>query len=231
MSSGHLGCPWGQVGARPGGRLAMSRPLLWDVDTQVDFVHAAGKLAVPGAEDAVPAMARLVRWANEHGVTHLATADDHELTDPELSDAPDFDSTFPPHCLRGTPGAAKIGETAQADPLSVSLTPYPPKLVAGLVEGRRELLVLKKTYSAFSNPNLEPLLDALDPSEVLLFGVATDICNHAAVKGLLARGRRVAFVEDASRGLSEERVAACLAEWRAGGVRFTTTDEVVASTP
>ena len=34
------------------------RRILWDVDTQVDFVHADGKLAVPGAEEAVPAMAR-----------------------------------------------------------------------------------------------------------------------------------------------------------------------------
>jgi nicotinamidase/pyrazinamidase len=207
----------------------MSRPLLWDVDTQVDFVAADGKLPVPDAEAAAPAMARLVRWAAAHEIVHLATADDHELNDPELSDDPDYEATFPPHCLRGTPGAAKIPETAQRDPLPVSLTPYPPGLVPGLVRGRRELLVLKKTYSAFSNPNLEPLLAVLDPSEVLLFGVATDVCNHAAVLGLLARGRRVAFVEDASRGLSEERVAAALEQWRTGGVRFTTSDEVVAS--
>jgi nicotinamidase/pyrazinamidase len=207
----------------------MSRPLLWDVDTQVDFVLADGKLAVPDAESAMPAMARLVRWAGEREIVHLATADDHELTDPEISDEPDFEATYPPHCLRGTPGAAKIPETAQRDPLPISLTPYPPGLVPRLVEGRRELLVLKKTYSAFSNPNLEPLLAALDPSDVLVFGVATDVCNHAAIMGLLARGRRVAFVEDASRGLSEERVAAAVAQWRAGGVRFTTTDEVVGS--
>jgi nicotinamidase/pyrazinamidase len=207
----------------------MSRPLLWDVDTQVDFVLAGGKLAVPDAESAMPAMARLVRWADEREIVHLATADDHELTDPEISDEPDFEATYPPHCLRGTPGAAKIPETAQHDPLPISLTPYPPGLVPRLVEGRRELLVLKKTYSAFSNPNLEPLLAALDPSEVLVFGVATDVCNHAAIMGLLARGRSVAFVEDASRGLSEERVAAAVAQWREGGVRFTTTDEVVGS--
>ena len=62
-----------------------------------------------------------------------------------------------------------------------------------------------------------------------MFGVATDVCNHAAIMGLLARGYAVAFVEDASRGLSEERVAAALEQWRAGGVRFTTADEVVAS--
>jgi len=207
----------------------MSGQLLWDVDTQVDFVHADAKLPVPGAEEAVPAMARLVRWASEHGITHLATADDHELTDPEISNDPDFESTYPPHCLRGTPGAARIAETAQRDPLPVSLTPYPPGLVARLVEGHRELLVLKKTYSAFSNPNVEALVAALAPSEVIVFGVATDVCNDAAITGLLARGYRVAFVEDASRGLSEERTAAALARWREGGVRFTLSADVVGS--
>jgi nicotinamidase/pyrazinamidase len=209
----------------------MSRALLWDVDTQVDFVHAGGKLPVPDAESVLPAMARLVRWAAEHGIVHLATADDHELTDPEISDAPDFEATYPPHCLRGTPGAAKVAETAQHDPLPVSLTPDPPGLVPRLVEGRRELLVLKKTYSAFSNPNVEPLLAALAPSEVVVFGVATDVCNHAAIMGLLTRSYAVAFVEDASRGLSEERVAAAVEQWRSRGVRFTTADEVVASAP
>jgi nicotinamidase/pyrazinamidase len=176
-------------------------------------------------------MAKLVRWAEEQGITHLATADDHELTDPEISGAPDFEATYPPHCLRGTPGAGRIAETAQRDPLPISLTPYPPGLVPRLVEGRRELLLLKKTYSAFSNPNLEPLLEALAPDEAIVFGVATDVCNDAAIAGLLARGYRVAFVEDASRGLSEDRTAAALARWRDAGVRFTTADEVVASRP
>ncbi len=75
------------------------------------------------------------------------------------------------------------------------------------------------------------MLASLAPSEVLVFGVATDVCNHAAIMGLLARGYDVAFVEDASSGLSEERVAAALAQWREEGVRFTTTDEVVAAAP
>ena len=82
----------------------MSRSaILWDVDTQVDFIDPDGKLAVPGAAAVVPAMARLVGWARASGIAHVASADDHELTDPEISDEPDFTSTFPPHCLRGTP--------------------------------------------------------------------------------------------------------------------------------
>ena len=207
----------------------MSGPLLWDVDTQVDFVRADGKLPVPDAEAAIPAMERLVRWAEAEGVTHLATADDHELTDPEIADDADFATTFPPHCLRGTPGAAKIPETAQSDPLPLSLTPYPPGQLPALVRDRRELLLLKKSFSAFSNPNLEPLLELLEPDEVILFGVATDVCDHAAIMGLLQRQYSVAFVEDASRGLEPDFVAHSFELWPAGGVRFTTTDEVVGS--
>jgi nicotinamidase/pyrazinamidase len=203
--------------------------VLWDVDTQVDFMLPEGKLYVPGAEETAPAMARLVAAARESGVVHVASADDHELTDPEISDEPDFRNTYPPHCLRGTPGAEKIPETKQSDPLPLSLVPFPPGLVPGLVEGHREILLLKKNFDVFTNPNTEALLAALDPEEVVLFGVATDVCNDAAIRGLLRRGRRVRFVEDAARGLDDERVAACLAAWREGGAEFTTADEAIAA--
>ena len=201
--------------------------VLWDVDTQVDFMLPAGKLYVPGAEETAPAMRRLVDAAREAGVVHVASADDHELTDPEISDEPDFRSTYPPHCLRGTRGAQKIPETEQADPLPLALLPFPPGLVPELVAGRREILLLKKNFDVFTNPNTESLLDAIDPAEIVVFGVATDVCDDAAIRGFLLRGRRVRFVEDAARGLDEERTNACMAAWRAAGVEFTTADEVV----
>jgi nicotinamidase/pyrazinamidase len=203
------------------------RVVLWDVDTQVDFMLPHGKLYVPGAEETAPAMARLVAAAREAGIVHVASADDHELTDPEISADPDWRNTYPPHCLRGTRGAMRIPETEQEDPLPLSLTPYPPGLVPGLVEGRREILLLKKNFNVFTNPNADPLLDALDPEEIVVFGVATDVCDDAAIRGFLQRGRRVRFVEDAARGLDEERVAACTTAWREQGVAFATTDEVV----
>jgi nicotinamidase/pyrazinamidase len=195
--------------------------VLWDVDTQVDFVHANGKLSVPDAEAAAPAMARLVAWARAEGIPHVASADDHELTDDEISDTPDFSHTYPPHCLRGTRGAERIDETAQVDPVPLALTAVDDKWLRG-----REYLLLKKHFDVFTNPNTEPLLARLDPDEIVLFGVATDVCDDAAIRGLLARGRRVVFVEDASRGLDESRTAACLSAWRDGGVRFVTAEEV-----
>ena len=206
----------------------MSGVVLWDVDTQVDFMLPDGKLYVPGAEETAPAMKRLVDAAREAGIVHVASADDHELTDPEISTEPDFRNTYPPHCLRGTRGAEKIDGTAQEDPLPLSIVPYPPGLVGDLIRGRREILFLKKNFDVFTNPNAEPVLDALDPDEVILFGVATDVCDDAAILGLLQRGRRVRFVEDAARGLDEGRVSACTAAWRERGVEFTTVDEVLA---
>jgi nicotinamidase/pyrazinamidase len=205
----------------------VTRRILWDVDTQVDFMLPDGKLYVAGAEQTAPAMKRLVDAARAAGIPHVASADDHELTDPEIADDPDFTNTFPPHCLRGTRGAEKIPETAQEDPLPLALIPYPPGLVPGLIEGRREILLLKKNFDVFTNPNTQAVLEALDPEEIVVFGVATDICDNAAILGFLQRGRRVRFVEDAARGIDEERTDACMTAWRAGGVDFTTSDEVV----
>ena len=207
----------------------MAGTILWDVDTQVDFMEPAGKLYVPGAKDVAPAMERLVDAARAARLTHVASADDHELTDPELSDTPDLENTYPPHCLRGTRGAEKILETKQRDPLPLSLVPFPPGRVRALVEGRREILLLKKSFDVFTNPNTQPLLDALDPDEIVVFGVATDVCDDAAVRGFLERRRRVRFVEDAARGLDDARTSACTAAWRDRGVAFTTVDEVVGS--
>jgi nicotinamidase/pyrazinamidase len=205
--------------------------ILWDVDTQNDFMLPDGKLYVPGAEETIPAMERLVRAARDAGVVHVASADDHELTDPEivLDREPDFENTYPPHCLRGTTGAERVPATKQDDPLPLGLIPFPPGLVPGLIEGRREILLLKKNFNVFTNPNCDPLLDALDPDEIVVFGVATDVCDDAAIRGFLLRGRRVLFVEDAARALDEVRAAACTAFWRESGVAFTTADEVVSS--
>jgi nicotinamidase/pyrazinamidase len=196
--------------------------ILWDVDTQVDFMLPHGKLYVPGAEETVPAMKRLVDASRAAGIVHVASADDHELTDEEISEQPDFRTTYPPHCLRGTRGARRVPETEQEDPVPLTLEPVPERYLDG-----REFLLLKKSFDVLTNPNTDPLLERLDPDEIVVFGVATDVCDDAAIRGFLQRGLKVRFVEDAARGLDEGRTAACLAAWRQAGVEFTTSDEVI----
>ncbi len=198
--------------------------ILWDVDTQVDFMLPEGKLYVAGAEQTAPAMRRLVEAAREAGIVHVASADDHELTDPEISETPDFESTYPPHCLRGTAGARKVPETEQTDPIPIGLDILPERWFRG-----REFLLLKKHFDVFSNPNTERLLTALAPDEIVVFGVATDVCDDAAIRGFLERGLTVRFAEDAARGLDDGRVATCTAAWRAAGVELTSVGDVLSS--
>jgi nicotinamidase-related amidase len=127
-------------------------------------------------------MAELVEGARAAGVVHVASCDQHELSDPEISLEPDFDSTWPPRCRLGTRGAEKIQGTKQLDPLPLPLVPVPQAILRRGLEGRSEVLIPKKQYDSFTNPNTEMLLDMLDPDEIVLFGVATDICDDAAVR-------------------------------------------------
>ena len=198
--------------------------VLWDVDTQVDFMLPDGKLYVRGAEETVGAMKRLVDAARAAGIVHVASADDHELTDLEISAEPDFLTTYPPHCLRGTRGARKIPETEQEDPVPITLELLPERYLEG-----REFLILKKSFDVFTNPNTDQLLDRLEPDEIVVFGVATDVCDAAAIRGFLARGLKVRFVEDAARGLDDDRVATVTASWREQGVEFTTAEGIAAT--
>lgn len=174
-------------------------------------------------------MARLVEAARAAGVVHVASCDQHELSDPEISLEPDYETTWPPHCLLGTPGAEKIPETKQLDPLPLPLVPVPAPTLRRRLDERREFLIPKKQYDPFTNPNAETLLDALDPAEILLFGVATEICDDAAVRALLRRGRRITFVEDAARGVDPPRAAACASAWREAGVEFTLAEAAAAA--
>ena len=76
----------------------------WDVDTQVGFMHPDGKLYVGGAEAIVANLAALTEFAHGNGIRIIGSSDNHDPSDDELSETPDFADAFPAHCLRGTPG-------------------------------------------------------------------------------------------------------------------------------
>ena len=93
----------------------MNRLIFWDVDTQHDFLSPEGKLHVPRAEAIVPRLAALTDYAHANGIRIVASAEEHLPGDAELSEHPDFETTWPPHCMRGTPGQRKIDETTLRD--------------------------------------------------------------------------------------------------------------------
>src|SRR3954451_2592880 len=78
--------------------------VFFDIDTQLDFMVPAGALYVPGAEQMLPAIARLNQFAGTHGIPLISTTDAHTENDPESR-------TYPPHCVKGTIGQTKPSST------------------------------------------------------------------------------------------------------------------------
>src|SRR5213078_2861955 len=73
------------------------------VDVQNDFCEG-GSLAVAGGADVARAVtARIAEGGFEHAV---ATRDHHIDPGDHFSVSPDFDHTWPPHCVVGTSGVA-----------------------------------------------------------------------------------------------------------------------------
>ena len=75
----------------------------WMVE-QADFMLPGGRLYVPGAEKLLPNIRRLTDAARAGKVLLVKSHGDfHPPNDPEFK-------IFPPHCVKGTPGAELVPE-------------------------------------------------------------------------------------------------------------------------
>jgi len=208
----------------------MGRVIFWDVDTQYDFMHVDGKLYVPEAERIIPNLKRLSDYAHGHAIRVVASADDHVASHPEISETPDWRSTFPPHCMRGTAGQKKITETALRDPLVIEPARVDRHVLADRLRAHKgDILFHKHRFDVFTNENVPAVLDVLNPDDIVLYGVATDVCDKAAVEGLLERRphTRLFVVTDAVRGIDKDVSDQLLKDWGDEGVRLVKTKEVV----
>lgn len=205
--------------------------VFWDVDTQYDFMRADGRLYVPDSEAIIPALGRLTAHARRRGIRILASADDHVEGHPELSPTPDWLTTFPEHCMRGTPGQARIAETRLRNPLVIEPEPEDPASLARRIRAHEgDILFHKHRFDVFTNPNVLPVVDTLAPSAIVLHGVALDVCVRYAIEGLLQHrpGIPLTLVTDATRAIRPQVAEGLLAEWSGRGVALRTSDQVLA---
>src|SRR5215472_16570100 len=167
-----------------------------DVDTQVDFMSPGGALYVPGAEQIVPNLKKLMAHAREQGIPVISSADAHPPDDPSFSE-------WPPHCVLGTPGQRRIPETQSPSALLVPNLPgafHPP-----LDWSRHVVLEIEKqAYSVAANCNFATVLATLGPSRFIVFGVATEYCVKESALALRALSVYVDLVVDAIRPITEE---------------------------
>ena len=194
--------------------------IFWEVDVQADFMLPGGKLYVPGAEKILPNVRKLTDAARRGDVFLVSHGCFHPADDPEFKQ-------FPPHCLKGTPGAEFVPE-ALADNFVRVENDAKAKLPEDLFK-YQQIILEKQTLDVFESRHADELVERLGKAaEFVVFGVVTEYCVSCAVKGLLKRKRRVAVVRDAIETLAPEVGEKTLAELQGLGARVVTTDEVLA---
>jgi nicotinamidase/pyrazinamidase len=199
----------------------VSRNLVfWEVDTQKDFMLPGGNLYVPGAERLLPHIQRLTDAARQDRVFLVSHGCFHVKDDPEFA-------IFPPHCVKGTPGAGFVTEALSENVITVPNHPT-AELPADLSQ-YQQVLLEKQTLDIFESLHSEKLVKRLgDNAEFVVFGVVTEFCVRLAAKGLLDRGRGVFVVEDAIETLNAQDEQRTISELKASGARFVTTDQAIA---
>jgi nicotinamidase/pyrazinamidase len=203
--------------------------IFWDVDTQNDFMNADGKLYVPAAEEIKNNLRVITSLAGKKGIRVMGSIDYHHPDDPELSPAPDFQETFPPHCLAGTAGAEKISETAPRNPVWVDGAPLSENEIENILKAvEREIIFRKQRFDVFSNGNAEIILKELNPTRVFVYGVALDVCVAHAVNGMLKRGlkERIFLIEDGTKAIFPDKGKELEKRWSKEGVNLITTAEL-----
>ena len=184
---------------------------LFVIDVQNDFTEG-GALGVEGGE-AVAAAITLYLAQHPHRYDQVfASRDWHDADNDNgghfaTTDAPDFVTTWPVHCVAGTTGAD-----------------YHPALntsevTVGVRKGQG-----RPAYSIFEGvtDEGEPLtqrLDDLGVEEIDVVGIATDYCVLASALDAVATGRIVRVLDDLVAGVATVSSALALEQLMAAGVR------------
>jgi nicotinamidase-related amidase len=229
------------------------------VDVQNDFMHAAlpgGRLYVKhlqdpddvGAEQIIPTLERLARWMYQRCDVVILSGDWHGPEDAEIDATnPDFSATYPPHCMGpSTDAAERAGAELIAEvtpPRGSIVLPWDatPEIAARVareaIDFKLPVFVQKTQFSVWTgNPAMDAFTTELTRAlearpEIILAGVASDVCDDQAIRGFLERGYPVTVVRDAIHSLGSQSDEAILAGWEALGAKTTTLAELEAAEP
>ncbi|GAA3686787.1 bifunctional pyrazinamidase/nicotinamidase [Nonomuraea antimicrobica] len=172
------------------------------VDVQNDFCEG-GSLAVAGGSEVAAAISRHV---TDHGYDHVvATRDYHISPGTHFSDAPDYVSTWPAHCVAGTPGAD-----------------FHPSFDVSGVEEVFSKGAYAAAYSGFEGLSGDgvPLAEWLRERgvhDVDVVGIATDHCVRATALDAVTHGLAVRVLLGLTAGVSPTTTEAAIAEMARAG--------------
>ncbi|GAA3737516.1 isochorismatase family protein [Streptomyces tremellae] len=185
------------------------------VDVQNDFCEG-GSLAVGGGADVAAAITELIAQSTA-GYRHVVATRDHHI-DPgnhfaRPPAAPDYEHTWPVHCVAGTEG--------------VGFHPnFAPAIASGAVAAVFGKGEYSGAYSGFegADENGLPLAEWLRErrvTEVDVVGIATDHCVRATALDAAREGFATRVLLDLTAGVARRTTDRAVEELRAAGVALT----------
>ncbi|MET7860018.1 isochorismatase family protein [Streptomyces sp. NPDC005318] len=182
------------------------------VDVQNDFCEG-GSLAVAGGADVAAAITDLIGEA-QAGYRHVVATRDHHV-DPgdHFSAQPDFERTWPAHCVAGTEG--------------VGFHPnFAPAVASGAIDAVFDKGAHAGAYSGFEGLDENGLglarwLQDRGVTEVDVVGIATDHCVRATALDAVREGFTTHVLLDLTAGVSAGTTGRALEELRDAGVELS----------
>ncbi|MGW6704993.1 nicotinamidase [Streptomyces sp. NPDC054956] len=190
------------------------------VDVQNDFCEG-GSLAVTGGADVAAAITELIGQATA-GYRHVVATRDHHV-DPGSHFAhppaqPDYETSWPVHCVAGTEG--------------VGFHPnFAPAVASGAVAAVFDKGAYEAAYSGFEGTDenghgLAEWLRDRHVTEVDVVGIATDHCVKATALDAARAGFRTHVLLDLTAGVAPHTTTRALTELREAGVELSGTPVV-----
>ncbi|MCM2413849.1 isochorismatase family protein [Streptomyces sp. RKAG290] len=179
------------------------------VDVQNDFCEG-GSLAVAGGADVAAAITDLIGEA-QPGYRHVVATRDHHI-DPgdHFSQAPDFERSWPAHCVAGTEG--------------VGFHPnFAPAVASGAIDTVFDKGAYAAAYSGFegldeNGVGLAEWLRDRGVDAVDVVGIATDHCVRATALDAVREGFATHVLLALTAGVAEATTDRALVELREAGV-------------
>jgi nicotinamidase/pyrazinamidase len=194
----------------------MSRAL-FIIDVQNDFTEG-GALGVDGGAAVAVGVTRLLA---DH-----ADAYDHIFASRDWHDAdndngghfargaePDFETTWPDHCIAGTKGA-EYHPAFVTDRVNFHILKGEGKPAYSIFEGHTE-----------AGSTVHNLLDEHGVTDIDFVGIATDHCVRASAFDALAHGQRVRVLTDLVAGVAAETSETALGELAHAGAILIASKE------
>jgi nicotinamidase-related amidase len=190
---------------------ARRKQILIDIDTQRDFLLAAGKACIRNHRRVLAHIRRMIAWARYRNVPIISTAEIRPGGDGALS-----------HCIDGTDGQKKVRYTLLNNRVSF-IADGNTDLPRDMLRRYKQIILHKRCVDPFDEPRIDRLLSEVRANEFILVGASVEGAVKAMALGLLQRGKKVTVVSDAVGSHNKKEAKLALRKMEAKGAKLIET--------